>query len=276
MSAGGPPVAAAGGQQRQMTYDQLSDTHADLVILAGAANRCGDQPGWLTTGAPVSHAQDERRAICDLLAELGPDKATLCHGWQTGDLAAHLVLREHRPDAAAGVMGGPLAGYTRKVQDRLVERTPFPQLLELIRTGPPRLSVFGLPGADERLNLVEYFVHHEDVLRAQPGCQPRQLSPELADLLWDRLSLARLMLRRAPVGVELARAAAAGGATDPTSHNGNGRVRITAKARTPLVTVAGDPAELTMWAMGRTSAAQVQLDGNDSDVAALSAAAWRH
>ena len=223
----------------------------------------------------MSHAQDERRAICDLLAELGPDKPTLCEGWQTGDLAAHLVLRERRPDAGAGVMGGPLAGYTRRVQTRLNERTPFPRMLELIRSGPPRLSVFALPGADERLNLVEYFVHHEDVLRAQPGFKPRTISPELADLLWSRLPLARLMLRRAPVGVELVRADAASAAADGHNQGGNGRVRITAKARTPLVTVTGEPAELTLWVMGRTSAAQVQLDGNDNDVAALQATSWR-
>jgi uncharacterized protein (TIGR03085 family) len=223
----------------------------------------------------VSHAQDERRAICDLLAELGPDKPTLCAGWQTGDLAAHLVLREHRPDAGAGVMGGPLAGYTQRVQARLAERTPFPRLIQLIRSGPPRWSVFGLPGADERLNAVEYFVHHEDVLRAQPGFQPRQISPELADLLWDRLPFARLLLRRAPVGVELVRVDAADAAAGAPSSRRNGRVRITAKARTPLVTVSGEPAELTLWAMGRTSAARVQLDGSDSDVAALQATSWR-
>ena len=223
----------------------------------------------------MSHAQDERRAICDLLAELGPDRPTLCAGWQTGDLAAHLVLREHRLDAGAGVMGGPLAGYTRRVQARLAERTPFPRLVQLIRTGPPRWSVFGLPGADERLNAVEYFVHHEDVLRAQPGFRPRQISAELADLLWDKLPLARLMLRRAPVGVELVRAEAAGAAADAPSGSRNGRVRITAKARTPLVTVSGDPAELTLWVMGRTGAARVQLDGSDSDVAALQATSWR-
>ncbi len=70
------------------------------------------------------------------------------------------------------------------------------ELIELIRTGPPRMSLFGLPGADDRLNLVEYFVHHEDVLRAQPGWQPRKISAELTDILWDRLSLARLMMRR--------------------------------------------------------------------------------
>jgi uncharacterized protein (TIGR03085 family) len=220
----------------------------------------------------VTHAQDERRAISDLLAELGPSQPTLCTGWQTGDLAAHLVLREHRPDAGAGVMGGPLAGYTRRVQNRLIAKTPFPQLVQLVRTGPPRFSVFGMPGADERLNLVEYFVHHEDVRRAQSAWQPRTISGELADLLWDRLRLARLMMRKAPVGVELARS----GSADESSSSGNDRVRITVKARTPVVTVSGDPAELTLWAMGRTSVANVQMEGSDSDIEALQSPSWRH
>ncbi len=216
----------------------------------------------------MTHAQDERLALCALLAELGPGEPTLCTGWRTSDLAAHLVLRERRPAAGAGVMGGPLAGYTRHVQARLSSRTPYPDLLRLIRTGPPRLSLFGLPGADDKLNLVEYFVHHEDVRRAQPDWKPREMSPELADILWSRLSMARLMLRKAPVGVELVRVDA------PAA--GNGRVRMTVKARTPVVTVTGTPAELTLWTMGRTSASDVRLDGSDPDVAALRAPGWRH
>lgn len=214
----------------------------------------------------MTHARDERTALCDLLTELGPDQPTLCAGWQTVDLAAHLVLREHRPDAGAGVMGGPLAGYTRRAQNRLRARTSFAQLIELIRTGPPRLSLFAVPGMDERANLVEYFVHHEDIRRAQPGWQPREIRADLADELWRRLRLARLLLRRAPVGVELVRGDAAA--------DGTGRVRITARAHTPVVTVTGRPAELTLWTMGRTDAADVQMDGSDADVAALRA--WRH
>jgi uncharacterized protein (TIGR03085 family) len=216
----------------------------------------------------MTHARDERAALCVLLADLGPDEPTLCTGWRTADLAAHLVLRERRPDAGAGVMGGPLAGYTRRIQDRLKNRIPYPELLQLIRTGPPKLSLFGLPGADEKLNLVEYFVHHEDARRAQPDWKPRGIGPDLADVLWARLGMARLMLRKAPVGVELVRA--------DESPTGNGRVRITAKARTPVVTVTGTPAELTMWTMGRTTAADVRLDGSDSDVAALRSPAWQH
>jgi uncharacterized protein (TIGR03085 family) len=208
----------------------------------------------------VTHARDERAALCDLLAKLGPGQPTLCAGWQTADLAAHLVLRERRPDAAAGVMGGPLAGYTRRAQDRLLARTPFDKLVEMIRTGPPRASMFALPGMDERANMVEYFVHHEDVRRAQPQWQPRDISEDLADDLWRRLRLARLMLRGAPVGVELVRADAG---------ERPGRVRITVKAKAPVVTVTGDPADLTLWTMGRTSAADVRLDGGEADVEAL-------
>jgi uncharacterized protein (TIGR03085 family) len=194
----------------------------------------------------------------------------LCEGWDTRDLAAHLVLREHRPDAGAGILGGPLAGYTRRVQRKLAERTPYPRLVEMIRNGPPRLSVFGLPGMDERINLVEYFVHHEDVRRAQPGWEPRELGQGLADVLWQRLGMARFLLRKAPVGVELARD------DGPDSERaGTSRVRITAKARTPVVTVTGPPAELTLWALGRTAAARVRLDGSEADVKALSAVGWR-
>jgi uncharacterized protein (TIGR03085 family) len=217
----------------------------------------------------VTYARDERLAVCDLLDKLGPDQPTLCAGWRTADLAAHLVVRERRPDAALGVMGGPLAGHTRKVQGRLSGQAPFPQVVELIRTGPPRASVFGIPGADARLNVVEYFVHHEDVRRAQPDWEPRDLDSGLSDLLWRQLGRTRLMLRKAPVGVEFAREGAGenGGAGAP--------LRITAKRRAPMVTVTGTPAELMMWAFGRTQAARVRLTGSDPDVAALASRRWR-
>jgi uncharacterized protein (TIGR03085 family) len=215
----------------------------------------------------MTYARDERLALCALLADLGPDQPTLCAGWQTADLAAHLVLRERRPDAGAGIMGGPLARYTRHVQSRLARRSPFPRLIELIRSGPPKASLFGLPGADERLNFVEFFAHHEDVRRAQPGWEPRDLSPEFSEQLWRRLGMGRLILRKAPVGVELVR--------EDAPADGKGRVRMTVKARTPVVTVTGMPGELTMWVMGRSDSARVRLDGSDADVAALRAASWR-
>src|ERR1700729_2790321 len=122
----------------------------------------------------MSYARDERVALCALLADVGPDQPTLCAGWQTADLAAHLVLREHRPDAAAGLMGGPLARHTARAQHKLSGRTPYPMLVETIRTGPPRFSIFGIPGVDAKANFAEYFVHHEDVRRGQQDWQPRE------------------------------------------------------------------------------------------------------
>jgi len=216
----------------------------------------------------MSFARDERAALCTLLDETGPRAPTLCEGWQTLDLAAHLVLREHRPDAAAGVMGGPLAGHTERVRRVLIDRTPYQQLVDEIRNGPPRLSVFGLPGMDERLNTVEYFVHHEDVRRGADGWEPRDIGAGLADHLWQRLRAARFIFRKAPVGIELVR-------DDLPADPGRRRVRITAKARTPMVTVTGAPAELTMWAMGRTTAARVRFDGSEPDVRRLQQPDWR-
>jgi uncharacterized protein (TIGR03085 family) len=211
----------------------------------------------------VSYSREERLALCALLDETGPDAPTLCEGWTTGDLAAHLVLRERRPDAAAGVAGGPLAGYTARVQQRLKERIPFPDLVRMIRSGPPVLSVMALPGVDERANAVEFFVHHEDVRRAAPGWEPRELSSGESDMLWHRLRMARFMLRKAPVGVELARDDADGPA-----------YRITAKNATPAVTVVGRPAELTMWVMGRRGRARVRMDGTQPAVTKLAEANW--
>src|SRR5260370_5678483 len=78
----------------------------------------------------VSYASDERAALCALLKETGPDAPTLCEGWRTSDLAAHLVLRERRPDAAAGLMGGPLAGHTRRANGSRSRQTPFPRPVE--------------------------------------------------------------------------------------------------------------------------------------------------
>src|SRR5215470_193020 len=204
----------------------------------------------------MSFARDERIALCDLLEETGPGAPTLCEGWRTLDLAAHLVLREHRPDAAAGVMGGPLASHTGRVQRTLIARRP------------PRLSVFAIPGMDERLNMVEYFVHHEDVRRGADGWQSREISAGMADALWQRLRAARLVFRKAPVGIELVR-------DDRPPGPGHQQVRITAKARTPMVTVTGDPAALTLWALGRTTAARVRLDGSEPDVQKLTQTSWR-
>jgi uncharacterized protein (TIGR03085 family) len=216
----------------------------------------------------VTYARDERLALCALLDKSGPDAPTLCEGWRTVDLAAHLVLRERRPDAALGILGGPLAGYTDRVRRGMAARTPYPLLVETIRTGPPRLSVYAIPGVDARINFTEFFIHHEDVRRAQADWKPRDLEPGMTDLIWNDLSRARLMLRKVPVGIEFAR-------DDLDDRSGEQqKVRMTVRPRTPVVTVIGAPAELLLWTFARTGAAQVRLEGAEADVAALQQAKW--
>jgi uncharacterized protein (TIGR03085 family) len=210
----------------------------------------------------MTYAREERAALAALLDETGPDGPTLCEGWQTRDLVAHLVLRERRPDAAVGAMGGPLAGYTARVLRQYQDRYSYPALIAMFQAGPPSLSLFAIPGADEAANTVEYFVHHEDVRRAVPGWAERELPDGLDGALWKRLNGAKLFLRSAPAGIVLSREPAAGGG-----------MRIVAKNATPSVTVTGSPAELTMWSMGRVSAAHVTLDGPQDAVAELTA--WR-
>jgi uncharacterized protein (TIGR03085 family) len=217
----------------------------------------------------MGHSRDERLGLCTALQEAGPDAPTLCAGWTTRDLAAHLVLRERRLDASTGIPGGPFARHTARVQRQFAQR-PFPALVATIRSGPPLLSPWAIGALDELANTVEFFVHHEDVRRGAPGWKPRELSRGLSDALWDRLRVARFTLRKVPVGVEFARdddgAGGAGGAP---------QFRMTVRRGAPVVTVIGPPAELTLWAAGRTGAAQVRLDGTTEAVQMLGQARWR-
>jgi uncharacterized protein (TIGR03085 family) len=202
-----------------------------------------------------SPAQRERRELAELLLTTGPDAPTLCEGWTTRDLAAHLVVRESRPDAAAGILLPPLAAWTSRVQHSVASQ-PYPELVRKVRTGPPALSVFSLPGADSAGNVVEYFIHHEDVRRGAEGWGPRDLPDDLSDALWDRLSImARLLFRKVPCGVVLERTDGAGGMT-------------TAKTGTPSVTIRGTAGELVLRAYGRT-AVRVDVSGDPRCVTAF-------
>jgi uncharacterized protein (TIGR03085 family) len=135
----------------------------------------------------TSLAEDERAYLADLLEELGPDQPTLCEGWQTRDLAAHLVLRERRPVAAAGIVFGPLSRHTRMVQDELAAM-PWPDLVATLRQRSP-LAFGPIDGA---INTVEFFVHTEDVRRAQPDWQPRPEVPAFEEVAERMLRARRL------------------------------------------------------------------------------------
>ena len=201
--------------------------------------------------ASVNLAQQERQALCDLLVERGPDAPTLCEGWLTRDLAAHLVVRERRPDSGPGLVWPPLAGHTENVRKAARDRTPYEQLVETVRRGPPWL----LRPFDGPMNTVEFFIHVEDVRRAQDGWEPRAISPALADALWARVGPGG-MAKRVSATVVI---------TSPGRANKE-------RGTGPQLTLAGEPGELAMFGAGRQAAARVEISGDAALAAQLRAA----
>jgi uncharacterized protein (TIGR03085 family) len=196
-------------------------------------------------------AKAERAALSDLFTELGPDVPTLCDGWRTRDLAAHLAVRDRRPDAAPGILIKPLAFYTQRIQDGYA-RKPWAELVDLVRSGPPVYSPATIGAVDEMINAVEFFVHHEDVRRAQPGWEPRPPDADRDAAVWSALSRgARMMLRRSPVGVVLRRS--------------DGGLEVTAKRGPNTVIVSGAPGELLLFAFGRDET-RLEFDGEQSSI----------
>ncbi|MFE6198628.1 TIGR03085 family metal-binding protein [Streptomyces sp. NPDC057838] len=201
-----------------------------------------------------THAKRERLLLADLLETAGPDAPTLCEGWTTRDLAAHVVVRERRPDAAGGILIKQLAPRLDRVMAEYADK-PYEELIQLIRTGPPRFSPFSLKPVDEASNIVEFYVHTEDVRRAQPDWSPRELDPVFQDALWSRLErTARLMGRGLPTGLVLRRP--------------DGRTAV-AHRGTPVVTVTGEPSELVLFSYGRQNAAKVDVQGDENAIATL-------
>ncbi|HEX4223765.1 MAG TPA: TIGR03085 family metal-binding protein [Pseudonocardiaceae bacterium] len=195
-------------------------------------------------------ASDERRALCELFEAVGPDAPTLCDGWLTRDLAAHLAVRDRRPDAAGGIMIPALAPRLKRIQDSYAAK-PWAELIELVRTGPPVWSPFNLPGLSDLVNGGEYFIHHEDVRRGQDGWEPRPPDAERDAALWRTASMSgRMAYRRSPVGVTLRRP----DGTTAALHRGPS-----------TVVIKGEPAELLLTVFGR-DAARVEFEGEQKAV----------
>lgn len=168
-----------------------------------------------------------------------------------------MVVREARPDASAGIMIKPLEWWTERVQADAAKK-PYADLVNRVRSGPPRLSVFALPGVDAMANTMEYFVHHEDVRRAQPDWQPRDLSDEVRLEVWDRLKASKRMLfHSSPVPVVL----------QPTDLPD---FELRQPPRGSIV-LRGPVAELVMHAYGREAVRDVQILGDPVDVEAYQA-----
>jgi uncharacterized protein (TIGR03085 family) len=187
----------------------------------------------------------EREALCDTMLEVGPDAPTLCDGWTVLDLAAHLVVRERRPDAAPGLVIPALEGRLERITAEQAAKG-LPALVETFRSGPPIWSPFALPGVDAVANLPELVVHHEDVRRAG-GMDPRADVPELAEEVWRTL--------RRSTAIALA-----GLQVPVVAVHADGRRAVLRPGPHPVV-VTGEPIELLLHLFGRRGAAEVEVTG---------------
>ena len=192
----------------------------------------------------------ERQRFADELLAVGPDVDTLCEGWTARDLAAHVVLRDRRPDAMPGVLVSMFSGYTDKVQAKIAD-TDWDELVELVRVAP-KWSPTQIDAVDRLMNTTEFFVHLEDVRRAQPNWEPRELDDEfVADLTAALRRMAKPLTRRSPVGITLA------------PEDGE---PIVAKDGEPIVTIRGPVGELLLFVFGRQAHARVALEGDDEAI----------
>jgi uncharacterized protein (TIGR03085 family) len=193
----------------------------------------------------TDYARRERRQLADLFLEVGPDAPTLCAGWTTRDLAAHLVVRERRPDAVATRLVPRLARHANRVRRTLAAR-PYAEVVAMVRN-PPWWSLLSNPLTDELFNGLEFFIHHEDVRRGRPGWEPRPLDPGQRAALWRGVTFtARLGLRRLHIPV-LVRTPGLG--------------EVTVGGDNPQATLTGEPGELALFVSGRQRAARVEVDG---------------
>ena len=206
--------------------------------------------------ADVPLDTQERHELCDLLDELGPSVPTLLEGWTAHDLAAHLVLREHDPVAGPClVLPGPFGGFAERRRASLAERKDFAWLVARIRSGPP-IGFFRIGWVRSLANLNEFFVHHEDVRRAN-GREPRSLTPAMDAALWRNVRRGSHYLSRRleACGLEIVWAG-----TDE---------RVTVRPGVPTAGLSGAPGELLLYVFGRQDAAQVEVRGPWEAVAAV-------
>ncbi len=203
-------------------------------------------------------ARRERHALCDLALLLGEDAPSLCGDWTAKDLVAHLLVRENRPIGALGIALGPLSGLADHAMRRVAKRD-FGVLVEKLRD--PGLTPYRLRPVEVVANTLEYFVHHEDLRRAQPGWQPRELGPADEAALWRAVRLAGKVLTKS-VGVPLQIRR-----TDTDSPERT--IAILRRGDDP-VTVAGRPSELVLFLYGRTQLSGLTFDGPESAVAKVS------
>lgn len=209
----------------------------------------------------------QREALCDLLDALTAEQwaaETLCDGWDAGDIAAHLLVREREPWAAPGtVLGGPFAALTEQRTRRRKEGTERASLIAALRAGPPLPLRAGPAG---RMQVCEDWVHGEDVRRGGAQARPGPADPaSVRDALWWGTAV---YARQTLSGLRMAGVAALeDDAGRRRAYKVGGRVALGTTAPAGA-TARGAPGELALWAAGRGAAARVEIDGSDERLVA--------
>ena len=195
----------------------------------------------------------ERAALCDTLERLGPEAPTLCEGWTTADLAAHLVVRERNPLAAPGVvLGGPFASYTASAMEK-AKAKGYDVLLATLRGGPPGYVMATMAA----VNVNEDWIHHEDARRANDE-SPRPEDPDVAAIMTNNTKrVGKFATRRLkPCGLALEL---------PDE-------MIILRAGHPTAVMRGAIGECALYLAGRRDAAVVTLDGDPAAIQTLQTA----
>jgi uncharacterized protein (TIGR03085 family) len=210
----------------------------------------------------MQFVEPSREVLAETLLAAGPGAATLCEGWRTQELAAHLYLREHSPKVGLGLVIKPWNKVSEKATARLAAEssTPeaFAQLVKKFRAGPPRLCPLSLRAVDHSANRIDFFVHTEDIRRATDRWAPRALDADYSDALWAELvKRAAILYRSVDLGIVLVNPAG---------------LRHVAKRAPVSVAILGEPGELLMHANGRTGQALVTFEGQPDAVALLQTA----
>ncbi|AIG63995.1 hypothetical protein CATYP_04250 [Corynebacterium atypicum] len=203
----------------------------------------------------MTFAAAERRRLAALLLEKGPQAPTLCEGWQALDLAAHLYIREHRPDAAAGMFVPALSGHLDTITSRVKQRG-LEKVVNAWAAGPPRWNPMRY--LDRLVNTAENFVHLEDLRRGGGEVKQRDFSQSVDDELWALLGrLAPMFLGKSKKPVVLI----APGRQPIVCARGRG----VATQGDDVVRVSGTPGELVLWVYGREKV-EVEINGDESAI----------
>ncbi|MGH9096400.1 MAG: maleylpyruvate isomerase family mycothiol-dependent enzyme [Acidimicrobiales bacterium] len=195
--------------------------------------------------------------LYDTLASSGPEAPTLCGGWTTSVLAAHVVATQKGrgiPVFLAFVTGliaittlGPLRPVAQRQFGRLMDHElarGYPALLRELHRGPPLTYQF--PGF-AWVRLWEIWIHHEDVRRANGG-SPRQSAPKVESILWRMVAM---------IGITQGRRFGSNGVVARSSN----RRAIRLHCGSPEVHIVGAPGEVLLFLNGRKKTAAVQLEG---------------